>query len=153
MAEGRTSKAGARGHKKGFGGHPPKSSAGGPATGTNGTMPLKTRAGPITENSTVSADNARQDKSSKKNAGKKGKDKAMTGDASAPGAAAAQEDLDENAILLREIKSLGGTEEDFELLKDIDSDEEMEPEAQSSNTTADEVRDTKKASLSACVQY
>ena len=61
------------------------------------------------------------------------------------GAAASQEaeELDEHAILLREIKSFGGTEEDYEMLRGIDSDSEAEEKQQAgtskSVTTGDEV--------------
>jgi hypothetical protein len=143
MAKERSHKAGARGHKKGFGSKMAKSSSGGPATGTNGVMPLTTRVRPTTENSTVtegrSTNAIQQESNNNRKANKKGKNKAANGGDTPADAAVGDEDLDEKAILLREIKSLGGTEEDFELLKDIDSDEEIIQEAQSADNTADEV--------------
>lgn len=41
-------------------------------------------------------------------------------------AAEEEEELDEAGLLLREIKSLGGDEEDFKFLKDVDVDDEDE---------------------------
>lgn len=110
-----------------------------PATAKpNGKTGSSAKAGPSSENSTVTSKTP--DKSSKKNkVDKKGKNKAVDEPQSAKGAAA--DDVDENAILLREIKSFGGTEEDFELLKDVDTDDEDVAEAE---VTAEDVRKSVK---------
>lgn len=104
----------------------------------NGDVPLEPKAGPSSENSTVATKTA--DKSSKKKdkTDKKGKSNSETSSADTNGAPDAE--LDENAILLREIKSLGGTEEDFEMLKDVDTDNEEA--AQDAEATADDVSES-----------
>lgn len=46
-----------------------------------------------------------------------------------------EEEEDEAAVLLREIKSLGGDEADFELVKDVDSEQEDEAGIQQGNSS------------------
>lgn len=102
---------------------------------TKGDAPLKPKAGPSSENSTVTSKPADESSKKKTKSDIKGMNKEDT--SVIEEAAADEADLDENAILLREIKSLGGTEEDFEMLKDIDSDNEEADQA--ADTTVDDV--------------
>lgn len=59
-------------------------------------------------------------------------------------------EVNEDAVLLREIRSLGGGQEDFDLLKDVDNDEE---EAIEGDATQDDVRALISHSLSAEALY
>lgn len=115
-----------------------KSNTDGSKLKTNGDAPLKPKAGPSSENSTVTTKSADKSISKKDKADKKGKKKADTSVVEVNGST--EEDWDENAILLREIKSLGGTEEDFEMLKDVDTDNEED--APALDTTSDDVGST-----------
>lgn len=139
MAKDKAAKAAGKEHKKEKGFKKFKGPVDTSSSTTNGGAALKPKVGSTSENSTVKSNAG--EKSSKKDktgkADKKGKSKAVTETPAANGAPAPAEDLDENAILLREIKSFGGTEEDFELLKDVDTDDE--DVVASEETTADDV--------------
>lgn len=139
MAKDKAAKAAGKEHKKEKESKKSKIPVDTSSSTINGRGALKPKAGSTSENSTVTSNAS--EKSSKKDktakADKKGKSKAVTETPAANGAPAPAEDLDENAILLREIKSFGGTEEDFDLLKDVDTDDE--DVVASEEATADDV--------------